>query len=200
MSTPSSPVRTTVVVVPRESFNMFPEVIERIYQVTSPIFKLLVMEGRAPEPIRQQLREIERTRPNCKIVWSDAWRYPHEFVNQAITMIDTEYAVFIDNDVEVLEGWLENLVQCADEERVGCVHPIYLTVKLTDPVLKIHVAEGTLVRKQRNGQWFIDTIATFSGWRLEDYPDKRRKPSGFFEWHCVLFRKSLLDKVGPLND
>ena len=200
MSQPQSTIRATVVVVPRESFNMFPEVVERIYQATSPIFKLIIVEGHAPEPIRRQLRELERAKPNCQIVWSDRWLYPHEAVNQAIPLIDTEYVVFMDNDVEVMEGWLEALVACADEEKANCVHPIYLTTKLTDPVRKIHVAEGTLVRKPRNGQWFIDTVATYSGLPLEQYPDQRRKRSGFFEWHCVMFRKSFLDKVGPLDD
>jgi len=192
--------RATIVVVPRESFNMFDEVVERIYRVTPPIFKMIVMEGGSPEPIRRRLRALQGARPNLTIAWSDQWRYPHEFVNQAIPMIDTEYAVFIDNDVEVMEGWLEALVACADDERAGCVHPIYLTTKLTAPIRKIHVAEGTMVREQRNGRWFIDTVATYSGKPLEDYPDQRRKRSGFFEWHCVLFRKSLLEKIGPLDD
>jgi glycosyltransferase involved in cell wall biosynthesis len=193
-------IRVTIVVVPRESFDMFPEVVERIYRLTSPIFKMLVMEGAAPESIRRQLRELERTKPHCTIVWSDRWVYPHEAVNQAIPMIDTEYVVFIDNDVEVMEGWLEALVACADEERVNCVHPIYLTTRADAPVLKIHVAQGTFVRERRNGKQFIDTIATYSGAPLETYPDQQRKPSDFFEWHCVMFRRSILDKIGPMAD
>ena len=200
MSSAYGSIRTTVVVVPRESFNMFPEVVERIYALTSPIFKMIIMEGHAPEPIRRRLRTLARTNPNCQIVWSDRWIYAHEAVNQAIPMIDTEYVVFIDNDVEVVEGWLEALVACADEEKVNCVHPIYLTTKANDPNRKIHVAEGTLVKKPRAGKWFVDTLATYSGTKLTDYPDPRRKSSGFFEWHCVLFRRSLLEKTGPMDD
>jgi len=196
----TSDMRVTIVVVPRESFDMFPEVVERIYRLTSPIFKMLVMEGRAPEPIRRQLRTLEQTKPNLTIVWSDRWVYPHEAVNQAIAMIETEYVVFIDNDVEVMEGWLEALVTCADEERANCVHPIYLTTRADAPVLKIHVAQGTFVREPRNGKQFIDTVATYSGVPLERYPDQQRKPSDFFEWHCVMFRRSILEKIGPTAD
>ncbi len=199
MQQPEKP-KVTVVVVPRESFNLFPEVIERIYRVTPPIFKMLVMEGHAPERVRMQLRRIQETRPNCRVIWSDRWLYPHEAVNQAIPLVDTEYVVFIDNDVEAAEGWLEALVACAEEEKVGCVHPIYLTERLSSPIQKIHVAEGKLVRKKMNGKWFIDTTMPYSGKSLSEYPDRQRKPSDFFEWHCVLFRKSLLEKVGPLDD
>lgn len=191
----------TVVVVPRESFNMFAEVVRGIYAVTPPIFKLLIMEGRAPDHVRDELRQIESLHSGCKIVYSDKWLYPHDFVNQSMPLIDTKYVVYVDNDVEVMEGWLENLVACAEEEKVGCVHPIYLTTKLNDPARKIHVAEGKLIRKKSpNGKWYIDSTMSYSGVRLEDYPDKRRKPSEFFEWHCVLFSKALLDKVGPLDD
>ncbi len=190
----------TVVVVPRESFNMFAEVVERIYAVTSPIFKMIVMEGNAPQPKRAELEAVAGKHPSCKIIYSNRWKYPHEFVNESIPMIDTKYAVYVDNDVEVLEGWLESLVACAEEERVDCVHPIYLTTKLSDPDRKIHIAEGKLVKEKRGEKWYMDSVATYSGIRLEDYPDKNRKHSDFFEWHTVMFSKKLLDTVGPLDD
>lgn len=193
-------IRTTVVVVPRESFNMFPEVVDRIYRLTSPIFKMIVMEGNAPEPIRAQLRKTAEAQPTCTIVWSDKWLYPHEAVNQAMPMIDTEYVVFIDNDVEVLEGWLEEMVKAADAEKVNCVHPIYLTTRAHATPRKIHIAEGKMVREKRNGKWFIDTHATYSGVKLEDYPHSAPRTSEFFEWHCVLFRNSMIQKIGPLDD
>lgn len=194
-----SPI-VTVVVVPRESFNMFSEVVERIYAVTSPIFKMLVMEGNAPAKRRKQLEALAKKNPSCQIVYSNRWLFPHEAVNQAISMIDTKYAVFIDNDVEVMEGWLENLVLCAEEEKVDCVHPIYLTTKLQDPEQRIHIAEGKLIRKKKGDKWYLDSVATYSGISLKDYPDTKRKSSDFFEWHCVLFSKKLLDTVGPLDD
>ena len=190
----------TVVVVPRESFNMFADVVERIYDVTSPIFKLLIMEGNAPPERRKQFEALAAKYPTCKIVYSNRWKYPHEMVNDSIPLVDTKYAVYVDNDVEVMEGWLENLVACAEEEKVDCVHPIYLTTKLTDPERKIHIAEGRLVREKRGNKWYIDSIATYSGVKLEDYPDQERKHSDFFEWHTVLFSKKLLDTVGPLDD
>jgi len=190
----------TVVVVPRESFNMFREVAERIYAVTSPIFNMLIMEGHAPSNRRKELEDFASKHSNCKIVYSNRWKYPHEMVNDALPLIDTKYAVFIDNDVEVLEDWLENLVRTAEEKKAHCVHPIYLTVKLTDPSRKIHIAEGKFYREQRGDKWFIDTIACYSGVSLKDYPDRDAKESDFFEWHTVMFTKELLEKIGPLDD
>lgn len=190
----------TVVVVPRESFNMFADVVQRIYDVTSPIFKMLVMEGNAPPQWRKQLEALAAKYPTCKIVYSKRWKYPHEMVNDSLPLIDTKYVVYVDNDVEVLEGWLEYMVACAEEEKVDCVHPIYLTTKLSDKDRKIHIAEGRLVREKRGDKSYIDSIATYSGVRLEDYPDQNRKHSDFFEWHTVMFSKKLLDTVGLLDD
>ena len=198
---PQHAIRATVVVVPRESFNMFPEVIEGVYQKTTPIFKMIVMEGNAPEVYRKRFREMEKTLPNFQVVWSDRWSYPHELVNQAIKLIDTEYVLFIDNDVEIMEGTVEALIKAAEEEKVGCVHPIYLTETLKNPNHKIHVAEGKLIRRKQNGYVFLDSVMPYSGTRLEEYPDRnRRRESDYFEWHAVLFRKSLLEKIGPLDD
>jgi GT2 family glycosyltransferase len=192
---------TTVVIVPRESFNKTVDVVKRILEVTHDSFKMLIMEGHAPDSVRRKLRAIEARNPNCRIVWSDKWIFAHEAANQAMTLVDTEFIVYIDNDVEVMEGWLENLVACAKEKDAACVHPIYLTTNLQDPDLRIHVAEGKYVIEERDGgERYLDTIMTYSGVPLRDYPDRERKSSDFFEWHCVLFRKSLLDKVGPLDD
>jgi cellulose synthase/poly-beta-1,6-N-acetylglucosamine synthase-like glycosyltransferase len=194
-------IRTTVVICPRESFDMFPQVAEQIYKLTSPIFKMLIMEGRSPEPIRAKLRAIEKAHPDtCKIVYSDKWLFPHEAVNQSMKLVDTEYVCYVDNDVEVQQGWLENLLKCAEEEKVNCVHPIYLTTKIDDPTPKIHVAEGKLIKQQYKGKLFVDSCMTYSGMPIEQYTDLRRKPSDFFEFHCVLFRKSMLDKIGPMDD
>ena len=157
---PNQPI-VTVVVVPRESFNLFVDVVERIYALTTLLFKMIIMEGHAPSERLKQLEAVAAKHDNCKMVYSKRWDYPHNFVNQAIPMIDTKYVVFIDNDVEVLEGWLENLVACAEEEKAGCVHPIYLTVRASNPERKIHIAEGRIHREKRGEKWFIDTVATY---------------------------------------
>ncbi|MDP3921347.1 MAG: glycosyltransferase [Candidatus Omnitrophota bacterium] len=190
----------TVVVVPRESFNAFGEVVQRMIDVTTIPFKMIIMEGHCPKDRLAGLEKIAGKHSNVEIVYSDRWQFPHQFVNQAIPMIDTKYACFIDNDVEVLEGWLENLVACAEEEKVDCVHPIYLTVELSDPSRKIHIAEGKIYKEKRGDKWLMDTIPTYSGVELKDYPDQNRKPSDFFEWHTVLLSKKLMEKVGPLRD
>jgi len=199
MSKTNPDVRVTVVIVPRESFNDYAKVVERIYANTRLAFNMIVMEGNAPEPVRGQLRKLEKQHKSMKIVYSEKWLLSSEAVNLARPMVDTEYVCFIDNDVEVMPEAIDLLVKCADEEKAGCVHPIYLTTTIEDPEQRIHVAEGKLIRKPYKGKMYIDSIMTFSGIPLKEYPDPRRKPSDFFEWHCVLFRKSMMDKIGPLE-
>lgn len=193
-------IEITIVVVPRESFSRFPQVVRQVYEVTSPIFKTIVMEGRSPEPIREQLLEIERTLPRCQVVLADKWQYPPNIVNAAIPLIDTEFVVFLDNDVELQKGSIEALVDCAREHGVSCVHPVYLGASFSHPEPVIHVAQGKIVWEQRNGGRHLNEVRCGSGKRLEDYPLSSPTPSEYFEWHCVLFRKSLLDRIGPLDN
>ena len=77
MKTESNQPLVTLVVVPRESFDMSAEVVRQVYEVTPPIFKMIVMEGCAPEKVRNELRKLEHSKPNCKIIYSDRWLFPH---------------------------------------------------------------------------------------------------------------------------
>ena len=193
-------IEITIVVVPRESFSLFPQVVRQVYEVTSPIFKMIVMEGRSPEPIREQLLEIERTLPSCQVVLADKWQYPPDIVNAAIPLIDTEFVVFLDNDVELLKGSIEALVDCAREHCVSCVHPVYLGTSFSHPEPVIHGAQGKIDWEQRNCGRYLNEVMCGKGKRLEEYPLSSPIPSDYFEWHCVLFRKSLLDRIGPLDN
>src|SRR3990167_7615338 len=112
-----SQVKVTIVVVPRESFNMFADVVKRIYAVTTIPFKMIIMEGHAPANRRAELEAEKAKHADCRIAYSKRWKFPHDFVNEAIPLIDTRYACFVDNDVEVCEGWLENLVAAAEEHK-----------------------------------------------------------------------------------
>src|SRR5687768_3642425 len=110
-SASSSSVRATVVVIPRDSLSLTPDTVQRVLDVTQPIFKLMVYEGGATEAVRRRLRKVAAANPGrVEIVWSDAWIDPRAAVNEVIHRVTTEYTVFIENDVEVAQGWLEALV------------------------------------------------------------------------------------------
>jgi hypothetical protein len=190
-------VRTTVVVVPREGFGKTPEVVSRIIASTPPEYRLIIVEGGAPERIRRRLRALAARHPHVEVTWSARWLRPRDAVNGTIPLIDTEYAVYIDNDVEVRAGWLEALVRCADEEKAGVVHPVYLRGKASSDT--IYVAEHRVERAPFEGRTRLRYLPGDSGKSYATY-GRARRPSVHFEWNCVLFRTSLLKKLWPLED
>lgn len=192
-------IDTTIVVVPRESFSLFPNVVRQIYDATSSVFQMRVMEGRSPDPVRAQLLDLAQSLPNCSVVLSDHWRFPHDIVNEAISLVETEFVVFVDNDVEVKAGAIDLLLDCARRQNAECVHPLYISPNLESPNPVIHVAQGKIIREVRNGGLYARARMCGQGEFLENCQLPSPAPSDFFEWHCVLFRKSLLDRVGPLD-
>lgn len=203
LATPSpdtSHVDTTIVVVPRESFDLLPATVRRLRRTTRHPHRLLVLEGGAPEAIRNELRAEIADDPDIDVRYSDRWLLPHEAVNQAATLVDTEFVCFVDNDVEVDEGWLDALVTCAREEGAACVHPLYLETALDDPDASIHVSEGTLEWKRVGDQFELSVRMTNVQKPVADYRERNPKPSQFFEWHAVLFRRDALASLVPLPD
>ena len=64
-------------------------------------------------------------------------------------MAETEYVVFVDNDVLYTEGWLDRLVACADETGAEVVAP--LTCQGLPAHTEIHHAGGDYARRRRHG-------------------------------------------------
>lgn len=188
----------TIVVVPRESFSLFPQVVENIYTSTKCKFNMIIMEGCSPPEIRQELLDLSASKQDCQVVLSNEWRYPHEFVNEAIALLETEFVLFIDNDIEVQPGAIEALVDCARKHQVACVHPLYLGTSLDAPELILHCGKGEIVQQQKSGTCVMKTRMDGKEEPLEDYSVTAATSSDFFEWHCVLFRRDLLERVGPL--
>ena len=65
---------------------------------------------------------------------------PNEAKGMAIPFIQTEFSVFIDNDVLVVGDCLGALLRCAEETGAGAVAPMYL--ERMGPVEKLHMLGG----------------------------------------------------------
>src|SRR5688572_14062824 len=131
--------RVTVVVVPRERFSCAPESLESIYRETDVPFELVYVDGGSPPRIRRYLDAQARSR-GFQLVRTDCYLSPNEARNLGLRDVDTEYVVFIDNDVVVTPGWLGKMVECADETSAGVVGPLTCIGRPEHEI--IHLAGG----------------------------------------------------------
>jgi hypothetical protein len=105
--------------------------------------------------------------------------------------------VFIDNDVVVAPGWLGHLLRCAGETGADIVAPLTC---IGEPVhARAHMAGGDA--RLAEGRRVFQESHYFANRAVAEVRDKLvRRPCELAEFHCMLTRKSVFDRLGPLDE
>ena len=189
--------RVTLIVVPREQFSLTKQSLESIYQHTNFPFKLIYVDINSPPEIEHYL-ETESIEKSFKLIRSECFLCPNHARNIALQHVCTEYIAFIDNDVLVKAGWLEALVNCADETGAWVVGPLCL--EGTD-FNKVHMAGGSFVFKQRGDQkWVAMKRPWFRMPLAKVRTEFKRQACDIVELHCCLVRKAVFEQLGQLDE
>ena len=123
----------------------------------------------------------------------------NEARNLALPHVHTKYVAFVDNDVSVTPGWLTTLLACAEDTDAWAVGPLYL---IGDPAKQIiHMAGAELKIVEDHGSRFLHERHRFSNLPLAQVRAQLvREPTDLIEFHCMLVRKDVLDRFGPLDE
>ena len=195
---PKSNPRATIVMTARERHALAEASIESIVSATNRPYRFMYLDVQSPDWLRETLAR-RSTEWGLEVLRFDEPHWPHEVRNRVVGTIDTDYVVFIDNDVLVDEGWLDALVACADETGAGIVGPLYLLGDGIRPP-KIHMAGGRLTEAvAEDGRVLVDTHIMSNMDPIQVNDVLRRGPCDFVEYHCMLLRTDLL-RDGTLLD
>lgn len=186
----SSP-RATIVMSARERHSLTEAAIDTIVADTARPFRFIYLDVQSPDWLRETFAQ-RSAEWGLELVRFDEPLWPQEARRRVAASIDTEYVVFIDNDVQVEEGWLDALVACADETRAGIVGPLYLWGDGIGPS-KIHMAGGALSESPAEGGRVLEEAhLLFNADPRLVASQLARKPCDFVEFHCMLVRTELL--------
>ena len=189
----------TIVIVPRERFSCTQESLESIYQYTEIPFKLVYVDGNSPTKIKQYLEKQAQAK-DFKIIRTDCYLTPNKARNLGIQAVDTKYLVFFDNDVIVTKGWLKNLVKCAEETNAAIVGPLMCQEKPLHET--VHFAGGeSHIWVDNKGRRRIREKMYMQGQKVKNVlPKLKRTETELAEFHSVLVRRNILEKVGLLDE
>lgn len=197
----SSP-RVTILMSARERFSATREVLNAVYEHTRYPFRLVYVDGGAPRGVRGYLQHKAESE-GFELIRFPHYLWPNRARNIALSRADTEYVVFLDNDTLVSPGWLERLVSCADETGADVVTPLVCQYR---PVhSEIHYAGGETgiavqARGEQTARRLVDRMR-YEGQPIERVrPHLERAPTGLFEFHCVLMRRSVFERIGPMDE
>lgn len=188
----------TIVVTPRERFGLSRASLESIYANTKVNFRLVYVDGHAPKRVAQYLQRAANDF-GFELIRTPGYLSPNQARNLGMEQVKTPYVAFVDNDLIVTEGWLDQLLTCAKETGSPVVGPLYFE---GDPGKRVvHMAGGDYELSGEAGRRNFSTVHRFQGERLEDVATAIvREPVDFVEFHCMLVDSDVLRELGGLDE
>jgi GT2 family glycosyltransferase len=192
----------TLVVVPRERFSYTRQSLESIYQNTTYPFSLIYVDGNSPKPIKKYLQE-QAEEKKFKLIRTKQYLAPNQARNIGLKYVQTKYLVFVDNDINVAPGWLEKLIECAEKTGAAVVCPLVCIGKKLHS--KIHLAggEARIILEVKNDKIRSKVYEKhyFVNRPLAEVQDQlKRRQCEFAEFHCMLVRTDIFDRIGLLDE
>jgi GT2 family glycosyltransferase len=190
--------RVSLVIVPRERFSFALPSLDDVLAHTSFPCEIVYVDGGAPRAVRRGFATRARTH-GFTLVGTGDYLTPNQARNLGRSAATGEYIVFLDNDALVEPGWLARLVACADDTGAAICTPLCL-FRYDDGDV-VHAAGGLSRIEERNG---IRTYREEPRWVGRPIADVRpllvRAETELAEFHCMLIRREILDRFGPLDE
>lgn len=189
---------TTIVISPRERFDVAVRSLESVIAYTNVPHRLLyVLAGGT----RAERRRIESLcgRPGYGVVPVPSATTPNEARNEGLRRVDTELVAFLDNDVVVSPGWLEAL-----EGRLRADEAVAATPLLFQGDAErgeIHLAGGFIsLEGEHPNRTFRDEHRLQGRHVDEVVAELVPSDCDFVEFHCCLVRTDAVRAIGGCDE
>ncbi len=190
--------RSTIIVSPRERFNPLIPSLRSLFKTITEDVPVIVVDAGAPERICGELEALRDIRP-FEWVHTDYYLTPHEARNIGFEKVETEFVVFVDNDIDYEPCWLDALENNAEKYKADVVAPL---ICIGPPVARtIHHAGGRLVTEDRNGCIQLKEVHRLMNKSIE-YLTEDNAPvdNQAAEFHCFLTRSDCVRDMGGLDE
>ncbi|MDY7015558.1 MAG: glycosyltransferase [Cyanobacteriota bacterium] len=192
----------TIIFVPRERFSNTRPSLESVYEHTKQPFSLVYVDGGSPRKVRRYLQNAAHEK-GFKLVRRDSYLSPNHARNIGLQYADSEYVVFIDNDVVVTPGWLQKLINCAEETRATVVCPLTCIGQTLHETIHLAGGEARILVEERENQTLrrVHEKHYFVNRPVAEVRDRlHRTQCEFAEFHCMLVRRDIFDRIGLLDE
>jgi hypothetical protein len=188
----------TIGFVPRERFSLAAESLQRIFDHTAEAFDLIVVDCNIPANYRREMDQVLEGRDNVTIITADHYLLPNQSKNLVVSHASGEWLCLIENDVLVQDGWLSSLIAACREHPADVAVPLIMEgplgsgkVHFDDLLGQVREVDGAHGRQLE--------IVPRTGNKEQDRGTDRRTVQ-FMEQHCLLFRRSVFERIGPYDE
>lgn len=188
----------SIVVSPRERYSSLVATLEELVRTVPHSTPIVIVEGGSPKLVKHKISEISSKR---SLIWVSQKNpiLPNVARNMGFELTQSKYVVFVDNDITFEAGWLESLVDRAEKDSADVVAPL---ICIGPPRAKVIHHAGGYLELQKDG----DHTMVKEHHRLMDVPIEEFSPQEALpanevgEFHCILVRRSLMERIGPLDE
>ena len=207
--------KVTIVAVPRERFQFTQDSLESLYENTHYPIELIYVDNHSPAPVRDYLA-AQAQEKGFELVRTPHFVSPNHARNIGLRRVKTPYVIFVDNDIIFSQGWLGALVQCAQDTGATIVGSLVCQYKPLHTIVHCiggdYMAAEEYARFARGelgplgtlteaGQWKIQEKTYFQNRPIAEISDQlKRKTTAFVEFHAMLVRTSIFNRIGLLDE
>jgi glycosyltransferase involved in cell wall biosynthesis len=189
----------TVAMIPRDTFVMSNQVLDRLVETTPPGVAVIVADtGASPGP-RAHMEQVCK-KHGYALLRSRSMATPNQARNAVIDMVTTKYVAFVDNDTLVTEGWLQPLVQCAEETGAWAVGPT-ICERMPEATW-LHGYDGELeIRQTPDGRRYYHDLHYNAHVKLDSIRHQlKRMETPIVEFHAMLVAMEAYKALGKYNE
>ena len=160
--------------------------------------RVIIFDTGSPASVARETAEVA-AESGYELARYDAYLTGNDCRNLAIGMVETDYVVFMENDVEVTDGWFGPLLRCLDETGAWAAMPLYL--ERNKGRLRVHTAGTYLWGQAEQGR----TIYRQKLAEVRVPVDKRllqsleRREVDALECHLFACRMDKWREIGPFD-
>jgi GT2 family glycosyltransferase len=188
----------TVAIVPREARSRARVGLDAVLASVPAEAPVVHVDGAAPARARRFVDAAAARRP-MTVVRTAHTLTPNEARNLALAHVATRYVVFVDDDVVPQPGWLEALVACAEETGAAAVAPLYFSGDYAARC--VHMAGGDARVEEHDGaRRYVESHRHGNTALAAIEEPLVRTPTEQLEFHCMLVRTEVLQRLGPLDE
>ncbi|MFN6472708.1 MAG: glycosyltransferase family 2 protein [Nostoc sp. SerVER01] len=192
----------TIIVSQRERFSYTRQSLESIYEHTQVPFSLIYVDGGSPQHIHRYLQQQAQEK-GFQLIRTERYLSPNQARNLGLQQVDSEYLVFIDNDVIVSPGWLNSLLECAQETKATVVSPLTCIGQPLGETVHLAGGEAHIVveQKETGAKRRLHEKHYFVNRKVVEVRNQlHRQQCEFAEFHCMLVRTEIFRRIGLLDE
>ncbi len=179
--------KVSIIVVTYNNLDYTKLCIGSIFEKTQyPNIEIVIVDNNSGDGTGEYLKELAGKHPEVRTIFNSENAGFAKANNQGILVASGDYIVLLNNDTIVTRGWLSRLIAHLEDEGIGAVGPV---TNSCGNEAKIEVPYKAVEELEEFSERFIREHASPKSFEIR-----------VLAMYCFAARKSLIDKVGLLDE